>query len=55
MGSSTGVPDFEGGNYVRSVLPDRYDAIVHLEGTEALHPLGLVGGETLPETYPRGL
>ena len=48
-------PDFESGNYVRTVLPDRYDAFVHLEETEALHPLGLEGGETPPETYPWGL
>ncbi|WP_436347868.1 erythromycin esterase family protein [Natronorubrum sp. FCH18a] len=48
-------PEYEGGNYVRTVLPDRYDAFVHVDQTESLHPLGLEGGETPPETYPWGL
>ncbi|WP_306057209.1 erythromycin esterase family protein [Natronococcus wangiae] len=48
-------PVYEGGNYVPTVLPDRYDAFVHVDETEALHPLGIEGGETPPETYPWGL
>ncbi|TYL40728.1 protein-L-isoaspartate O-methyltransferase [Natronococcus pandeyae] len=48
-------PAYEGGNYVPTVLPDRYDAFVHVDETEALHPLGIEGGETPPETYPWGL
>ncbi|GAB3666176.1 erythromycin esterase family protein [Halopiger thermotolerans] len=48
-------PSYEGGNYVRTVLPNRYDAFVHVDETEALHPLDIEGGETPPETYPWGL
>jgi erythromycin esterase len=32
-------PSFEEGNYVPSVLPDRYDAFVFIDKTQALHPL----------------
>ncbi len=45
------------GNYVPTVLPRRYDALLYLDETEALHPLHLVPrveGE-LPETYPSGV
>lgn len=45
------------GNYVPSVLPRRYDALLSFETTEALHPLHAehpVRGE-VPETYPTGL
>ncbi|QLK27896.2 erythromycin esterase family protein [Natrinema zhouii] len=48
-------PDYEGGNYVRTVLPDRYDAFVHVDETEALYPFDIEGGETPPETYPWGV
>lgn len=43
------------GNYVRTVLPRRYDAFVFLDETEALHPLGREA-EVMspPETYPWG-
>jgi erythromycin esterase len=51
-------PEYEHlGNYVPTVLPRRYDALLYLDETEALHPLHLeahVGGD-LPETYPSGL
>ncbi|WP_265111006.1 erythromycin esterase family protein [Halosolutus halophilus] len=48
-------PAYEGGNYVPTVLPDRYDAFVYVDETEALHPLGIEGGEMPPETYPWGV
>ncbi|WP_246999563.1 erythromycin esterase family protein [Halosolutus gelatinilyticus] len=48
-------PAYEGGNYVPTVLPDRYDAFVYLDETEALHPMGIEGGEAPPETYPWGV
>ena len=49
-------PERELGNYVPTVLPDRYDAFVHVEETEGLHPLHLdPGGAREPETYPWGV
>lgn len=45
------------GNYVPSVLPQRYDAFLNISESEALHPLhirGVVAGEP-PETYPWGV
>ncbi|WP_101297921.1 erythromycin esterase family protein [Halegenticoccus soli] len=49
-------PSREAGNYVPTVLPDRYDAFVHVEESEALHPLHLEPhGATEPETYPWGV
>jgi erythromycin esterase-like protein len=45
------------GNYVPTVLPQRYDAFVNLTETIALHPLhirGVVAHEP-PETYPWGV
>ena len=46
------------GNYVPSVLPFRYDALLYLDESRALHPLHLHArapdGE-LPETYPTGM
>jgi erythromycin esterase len=48
-------PDAERwGNYVPTVLPERYDAFMYLEKTRALHPLHLepkTCGEP-PDTYP---
>ena len=45
------------GNYVPTVLPDRYDAFIYLDETSALHPLEETPGETLhtPDTYPWGI
>lgn len=46
------------GNYVPTVLPERYDAFLYLEETKALHPLHLGSGtdkSELPDTYPWGL
>lgn len=49
-------PERERGNYVPTVLPDRYDAFVYLEETEAVHPLHLEPeGDREPETYPWGV
>lgn len=41
------------GNYVPSVMANRYDAFVYLDQTKALHPLHLKpNSEKVPETYP---
>lgn len=33
-------PEYEQyGNYVPSIIPDRYDAFLHFDHTQALHPL----------------
>ena len=38
-------PNSEAGNYVPSILPQRYDAFIFIDKTEALHPLSeTVGG-----------
>jgi erythromycin esterase len=45
------------GNYVPTILPQRYDALVYFEDTRALHPLHAEHpriGE-VPETYPSGV
>jgi erythromycin esterase len=46
----------EWGNYVPTVLPERYDALISLDRTTALrplHPVKIERGE-VPETYPSG-
>ena len=45
------------GNYVPTVLPYRYDAMLHIDRTTALRPLHLKPREAheLPETYPSGM
>jgi erythromycin esterase-like protein len=44
------------GNYVPSVMAERYDAFIFIDETKALHPLHLKpNDEKLPETYPFGL
>ena len=49
-------PHHESGNYVPTVLPDRYDAFVHIDETTALHPVELhPDRERVPELYPYGL
>jgi erythromycin esterase len=41
------------GNYVPSIIPDRYDAFLHIDRTQALHPLPThVGPHTPPDLYP---
>jgi erythromycin esterase len=43
------------GNYVPSVMSQRYDAFIFLDETKALHPLHLKPhDEKMPETYPFG-
>jgi erythromycin esterase-like protein len=45
------------GNYVPTILPERYDAFIYLDETRAVAPLHMsvhVDGE-LPETYPSGV
>ena len=43
------------GNYVPSLLAQRYDALIYLDRTNALHPLHLKPhDEKVPETYPFG-
>lgn len=45
-----------GGNYVPSVLGDRYDAFVWIDQTRALRPLHPLRIDTRePETYPSGV
>jgi erythromycin esterase-like protein len=49
-------PDREAGNYVPTVLPERYDAFVYIEETGALNPIALRPEcERVPELYPHGL
>lgn len=50
-------PEYEAfGNYVPTVLPDRYDTFLYLDETEALHPLHVEPKQlNPPETYPWGL
>jgi erythromycin esterase-like protein len=49
-------PEFEHGNYVPTVLPQRYDALLYLEETRALHPLPvpIEPEREVPETFPSG-
>lgn len=43
------------GNYVPSILPQRYDVFLYIDETEALHPLHMAAHrEKVPETYPWG-
>lgn len=49
-------PERESGNYVPTVLPQRYDAFLHLDETQALHPLYVhADREAVPDLYPWGL
>lgn len=44
------------GNYVPSIIPQRYDAFIYLDKTEALHPLHIKSdARQIPETYPFGV
>jgi erythromycin esterase len=43
------------GNYVPTVMSQRYDAFVYIDTTKALHPLHLPAGNKIPETYPFGV
>lgn len=43
------------GNYVSSVLPERYEAFLFFDETKAVHPLHIKpNGLQIPETYPWG-
>lgn len=46
------LPTHEAGNYVPTVLPDRYDAFVYLDETSALHIH--VDRDAVPDLYPWG-
>lgn len=48
-------PEYESGNYVPTLLSSRYDALIFIDKSNALHPLHLKPdiGE-MPETYPFG-
>jgi erythromycin esterase-like protein len=49
-------PEYEQGNYVPTILPNRYDALCFLDETRALHPLHVHPAmEKIPETYPFGV
>jgi erythromycin esterase len=48
-------PGHERGNYVPSLLPSRYDALIYIDQSSALHPLHIKpDGSQIPETYPFG-
>lgn len=43
------------GNYVPTVLPQRYDAFLYIDQTEALHPIHIQPVTTeAPDLYPWG-
>ncbi|MFB6197146.1 MAG: erythromycin esterase family protein, partial [Halobacteriaceae archaeon] len=49
-------PQMERGNYVPTSLPRRYDAFIHIDETNALHPIDVhPEGERVPELYPSGV
>ncbi|MGZ0746293.1 erythromycin esterase family protein [Haloparvum sp. AD34] len=49
-------PALESGNYVPTDLRERYDVYLHVDETQALHPLDLHPDRTaVPELYPTGL
>ena len=51
-------PEAEIGNYVPTVLPQRYDAFLYLDTTQALHSLHDLPARSqadVPETYPSGV
>ena len=44
------------GNYVPTILPNRYDAFIFLDQTNALHPIQIpLDRDQIPETYPFGM
>jgi erythromycin esterase len=44
------------GNYVPSIMPQRYNAFIFIDETKALHPMHIKpDGHKIPETYPFGL
>ncbi len=47
-------PGNESGNYVPSIIPNRYDAFVFIDRTSALRALGTPPRNEPPDTYPSG-
>ena len=50
-------PEYEHlGNYVPTALSKRYDALIDIDETQALHPLPVLVDphEEIPETFPSG-
>jgi erythromycin esterase-like protein len=47
-------PRQEAGNYVPSIIPNRYDAFIFIDQTRALRPLGTTPRQEPPDTYPSG-
>ena len=48
--------DMEMGNYVPTVLSERYDYLIFINRSQALHPVALeYASRALPETYPSGV
>lgn len=43
------------GNYVPTVMNERYDAFIFIDETKALHALHLHAGKEMPDTYPFGV
>ncbi len=49
-------PDYEYGNYVPSILPERYESFIFLDKTNALHALHVdTDNQQMPETFPWGV
>lgn len=49
-------PQYDRAQFVPTILPSRYDALLYLDRTRALHPLYFEpDGVQLPETYPFGV
>lgn len=49
-------PERESGNYVPTLVPERYDALVHVDRSHAVSPLHVpVQHEEPPETFPSGV
>jgi erythromycin esterase len=49
-------PEYEKGNYVPTLLPLRYDALIYIDQSNALHPLHVTADPgQVPESYPFGL
>jgi erythromycin esterase len=48
-------PEYDRRNYVPTLLPSRYDALIYIDKSKALHPLNLIPDRIeVPETYPFG-
>jgi erythromycin esterase len=44
------------GNYVPTIVPQRYDAFIYIDKTKALHPLHIeAASNEMPDTYPFGV